>query len=38
VKVELRKEDGAGCYQAYGGSEEDVVEKQDGVVRIRSRT
>jgi hypothetical protein len=33
----LGEEDGAGCYRAYGGSEEDVVGKKEGAVRIRSR-
>jgi len=38
VDVVLRKEVGAGCYRAYGSSEEDVFGKEDGAVRIRSRT
>jgi hypothetical protein len=32
------KEVGAGCNRAYGGAEEDVVGKQDGAVRIGSRS
>ena len=37
VEVVFRKEDCAGCCRAYVGSEEDVVGKQDGAVRIGSR-
>jgi len=37
VKEVLGKQDGAGYYRAYGGSEDDVVGNQDGAVRIRSR-
>ena len=33
MEVVLRKEDGSGCYQAYGSSEEDVFGKEDGAVR-----
>ena len=32
------KLDGAGCNRSYGGSEEDVIGKQDGAVRIGSRS
>jgi len=32
----VRKQVGAGCNRSYGGSE-DVVGKQDGAVKIRSR-
>ena len=32
------KQDGAGCDRAVGVPEEDAVEKQDGAVRIGSRS
>jgi hypothetical protein len=31
------KQDGTGCNRAYGGSEEDVVGKQDGALKIDRR-
>ena len=31
------KQDGAGCNRAYGGSEEDVLGKQDSALRIGRR-
>ena len=31
------KQNGAGCNRSYGGTEEDVVQKQDGEVNIGIR-